>query len=117
MKREKMCVCLLITALCMGVIPSESASAATAPVKLVKTSATLTITKKGNKTTYGKVTIRVKAKKGVKINKITYTSANKKVAKVSKKGKVTARKAGSTKIRVKGYIQKGKEDFKKEVDI
>ena len=47
---------------------------------------------------YGTSTISIKTSKGVKIKKVTYKSKNKKIATVSKKGKVTAKKKGSTQI-------------------
>lgn len=53
-------------------------------------------------------TIEIKKKSGFKI---TFKSANKKIASVNAKGKVTGRKAGSTKVTV--YYKKGKAANKK----
>lgn len=78
------------------------------PVKLSKSSVTLKITKNGKKTAYGTKTIKVKKSKDIKIQKVTYKSANKKIATVSKKGKITAKRKGSTKITVTVTYKKGK---------
>ncbi len=77
-----------------------SASAAKSLVSLKKNSADLKITKKKDKTVYGKVKITVKKEKGVKIKKISYKSKKTLVAKVSKKGIVTAKKKGFAEIKV-----------------
>lgn len=113
MKKQKLCACLLMFSLCAGLAPSQEAEAAKADVKLVKTSVKLTIRKKSGKTTYGTAKIKVKAKKGVKVKKVTYKSKNSKIAKVDKKGKVTAKKIGSTKIRVTVKYKKKKKNLKK----
>ena len=117
MKKQKVCVGLLILSLCAGVAPSYEAEAAKADVSLSKTSAKLTISKKNGKTTYGTAKIKVKAKKGVKVKKVTYKSQNSKIAKVDKKGKVTAKKAGSTKIKVTVKYKKKKKALKKTLTL
>lgn len=63
-----------------------------------------------------KITVEVKKSKSIKVTKkkkfkITYKSKNKKIAKVSSKGKVTGKKKGNTKITV--YYKKGKSAKKK----
>ena len=113
MKRQKLCACLLMFSLCAGLAPSSEAEAAKADVSLSKTSVKLTISKKSGKTTYGTSKIKVKAKKGVKVKKVTYKSGDSKIAKVDKKGKVTAKKAGSTKIKVTVKYKKMKKNLKK----
>ena len=56
------------------------------------------------------VKLKVKTKvKGTKIKKTTFKSSNSKVATVTKKGVVTAKKAGSAKITVKVKFKKGKK--------
>ncbi len=67
-----------------------------------------------------KISLNVGASKKIAVKnkpakaKITYTSKNKKIAKVNKKGKVTGVKKGSTKIIVKiSYKNKGKKVNKK----
>lgn len=99
MKNSKVYAVLLSFALCIGLLPSDAA-AASADVKLAKASVKLTISKEGGKTTYGTAKIKVNAKKGIKVKKATYKSKNKKIATVDKKGKVKAKKAGKTSIKV-----------------
>ena len=82
------------------IIPT-SAFAATKKVSLKKQSATLKISKKNGKTVYGKTSIKVKKAKGVKLSKTTFKSNKKKIAKVNKKGQVTAVKSGKATISVK----------------
>ncbi len=82
-------------------------------VSLKKSSATLKISKKNGKTVYGKTTVKVKKAKGVKIKKITYKSSAAKIAKVSKKGKVTAKSEGKAKIKVKVKYKYKKKSYKK----
>jgi serpin B len=79
-----------------------TAAAASKPVKLSKKSATLTVSKKTK--------ITFKKKKGVKLSSVSFKSSNKKVASVTKKGKVTAKKAGKATIKIKlRYTYKGKK--------
>ena len=69
--------------------------------KLAKSSANI---KKGKTTT-----IKVSPKFDKKnLKKITYTTSNKKIATVSKAGKVTGKKKGTATIKVKLYMQDGK---------
>ena len=67
-------------------------------VSLKKTSANLSIKDQKGKTVFGSVVIKTKKSAGVSIKRISYSSKNKKIATVSKTGKVKAKKAGSTKI-------------------
>lgn len=53
--------------------------------------------------------IKVKKAKGIRVKKVEYKSKNKKIAAVSKAGKVTAKSAGSTEISVKVTYQKKKK--------
>lgn len=94
-------------------LSSSAAKKKTAKVSLKKSSATLKISEKNGKKVYGAVTIKVKKAKGVKVNKITYKSSNKKIAAVSKKGKVTAKKKGDTKIKVTVKYKYKKRSYKK----
>lgn len=111
--------------LCMTMILScgfysSTVDAASTKVKLTTKSITLT---EGNTKT-----IKVKKAKNVKISKIKYVSKNKKIATITKKGKVTAKKVGKTviyttinyKIKKKSYSKKFKTSIvvnKKESSI
>ena len=97
-----------------SIVPT-SASAAGAKVSLKKSSATLKIEKKKGKTVYGCAKIRLKKSKGVSVKKITYKSADGKIAKVSKKGKVTACKKGDVKISVNVRYTFNKKSFNKKL--
>ena len=97
-----------------SIVPT-SASAAGAKVSLKKSSATLKIEKKKGKTVYGSAKIRLKKSKGVSVKKITYKSADGKIAKVSKKGKVTACKKGDVKISVNVRYTFNKKSFNKKL--
>lgn len=94
-------------------LSSSAAKKKAEKVSLKKSSATLKISEKNGKKVYGAVTIKVKKAKGVKVNKITYKSSNKKIAAVSKKGKVTAKKKGDTKIKVTVKYKYKKRSYKK----
>lgn len=96
------------------VVPLES-MAAKKKVSLKKASATLKITKKNKKNVYGSTTIKVKKVKGVTIKKKTFKSANKKIAKVSSKGKVVAKKKGNTKIKVTVKYKYKKKTYTKKL--
>lgn len=115
MKRKIKLLAFLLAAIWVVSSTPATAEAAT-PVKLSKSSVTLNITKDDKKTTYGTSTIKIKKSKGVKIKKTTYKSANKKIATVSKKGKVTAKKKGSTKITVAVKYKKGKKIYTKKLN-
>lgn len=89
------------------VITSNSGATATitvqvkkAPTKISASPKKLTI-KKGKKKT-----IRITLPSGCASNKITYKSANKKIASVTQNGVVTGKKKGSTKITVTTYNKK-----------
>ncbi len=70
-------------------------------VSLNRKTIKLTITKKGNKTSYPSAKIKLKKQKGVKIKKTKYKLiGSKKVVTVTKSGKITAKKTGSAKIKV-----------------
>lgn len=111
--KNKLIACVLSMALIATAMPAN-ASAAAKPVKLAKKSVTLKITKKDGKTSYGKTRIKLKTAKGVKIKSTKYKVKNKKIAKVSKKGVVTAKKKGKTKIKATvKYVYKNKKHTKK----
>ena len=76
-------------------MPMSAEAASKKAPKLNKTKVTLTITKKKTKPT---VQLKVKNAAG---RKVKWTSSNKKVATVSKKGKVVAKKKGVAMITVK----------------
>lgn len=112
----KKLLCIMISAIMIvGIFSSLplSSLAASQKVKLKKSSATLKIKKKNGKTVYGSTTIKIKKAKGVKINKVTYKSSSKKIAMVTSKGKVTAKKQGSAKISVKVKYKYKKKTYKK----
>lgn len=111
--KNRLIACALSAALIVTAMPAN-ASAAAKPIKLAKKSATLKITKKDGKTSYGKTRIKLKTAKGVKVKSIKYQVKNKKIAKVSKKGVVTARKKGKTKVNLTvKYVYKNKKHTKK----
>lgn len=106
--KNKFITCALSMALIVTAMP-VNVSAAAKPVKLAKKSVTLNITRKGGKTSYGKTKIKLKLAKGVKIKSAKYKVKNNKIAKVNKKGEVTAKKKGKTKIQATvKYIYKNK---------
>lgn len=60
-------------------------------------------------------TIKVKKAKGVKLKKVTYKSSDKKIVKVTKKGKVTAKKKGTAAVTVKVKYTYKKKTYKKSL--
>ncbi len=120
--KKLICIMLsaIMTASAFAVVPmSASAAKKKAPaVSLKKKSATLRITasKKG-KAVYGTTKIKLKKAKGVKITKTAFSTSNKKIAKVSKNGKVTAVKKGSAKIAVKVKYTLKKRSYKKTLSF
>lgn len=92
-----------------------NASAASRKVKLKKSSATLKITKKNGKNSFGKITIKLKKSKGVTVKKKSFKSSNAKIAKVSNKGVVTAKKKGSANIYVKVKYTFKKRTYSKKL--
>jgi putative endopeptidase len=114
MKKRKQIIAYLLSVSMLAVSLPQNAQAAAKPVKAVKSSLSLKITQKGKKTTYGTAKIKLKTAKGVRIKSTKYRVKNKKIAKVSQKGKVTARKQGKTKVTVTvKYQQKKKMQTKK----
>lgn len=75
------------------------------PVKKIKLSAKTTTLKKGKSVT---IKARFTPSKGIS-KELTWTSSNKKVATVNAKGKVTAKKKGTTKITAKAKDGSGKK--------
>ncbi len=73
--------------------------------------------KKKNLTVFVGKTKKISLKGKKKGHKYTYTSKNKKIAKVSKKGVVTGVKNGTTKITVKDIDGKGKKKKTKKVGV
>lgn len=107
-------VSVFLLSLCMFGFSGQTVNAKTAPVKLVKKSVTLTVTKTNNGTLYGTQRIKVKTAKNIKIKKISYKSKNKKIAVISL-GKVKAKAKGSTKIKITvKYKKKGKKKVYKK---
>ncbi|MCR4715567.1 MAG: hypothetical protein K5656_00130 [Lachnospiraceae bacterium] len=88
-------------------------------LKLKNTNVTLKVIKKDGVNYSSNHTIKIQKSKGIKILKTTYTSMNKSIAKVSKKGVVTPISAGNTVIIIKvKYKKKGKKISKKfKLDI
>ncbi len=100
-------LCVIIA----GSVLTLSAQAAKqkSAVSLNKKSLTLSIVKNGKSYTYGTAALKVNKLKGVKLKSKNFTSANKKVASVTKSGKIKAKKSGSTKIKaIIKYIYKKK---------
>lgn len=84
---------LLIMALCVGMLPVPEGKAASNPK----------VTKSMNLTVGQSKTVKVK---GSRIKKKAFASSNKKVATVTQKGKVSAKKSGNCKITVKVTYKK-----------
>lgn len=100
-KARKVWVVLLCLALFGGIFsPMGGVPKAAAKPKLSKTKLSLTVGKS--------TSLKVKGIAAGKIKKITYVSSNKSIVKVSKKGKVTALKKGTTKITVKVQLKNKK---------
>ena len=99
MRRSLILILCLIVMTAMLFIQTDQASAASKP-KLAKKSVTLFLG----------ATSKIKVKSKPKGAKITYKSLNKKVATVSKKGKVTGKKSGTAKIKV--VVKKGSKKTK-----
>ena len=113
--KSKVLVSLLTLALVMTSVITPSVSAEAASKKAVKTVTLKVSGKKVNKKTktltVGKsLTVKTTVSPSSAKKSISYKSSNKKVATVSKKGKVTAKKAGTAKITV---TVKGKNNKKK----
>lgn len=99
MKRKITAICLSAAVMLSFLAPAETADAAAKPKLKTK-----------------KISVSVKKSKTIKVlkkgkYKISFQSKNKKIAKVSSKGKVTGQKKGSTKVVV--YYKKGKAAKKK----
>ena len=109
MKRMS-CICLSLV-MVMSVFIALSISATASKVKLNKKSVTLTISLKNGKTVYGTTNLKIQTVKGIKITKVTYKSANSKIVSVSKKGKLTAKKKGSTKVTAKVKYKYKKRNY------
>ena len=72
-----------------------------------KQNAKITLEKKKATIAVGKTaTVKVKSLKGISAKGVKFASSNKKVAKVSSKGKVTAKKAGTATITVTSVVNK-----------
>lgn len=104
---------LLVFVIILAIGAFSTQVVAATPIKLSKKSVTLKIVQGNKKTTYGKATIKIKKSNNIRIKKITYKSNNKKIATVSKKGVVIAKKKGSTTITVSvNYKKKVKKKWK-----
>ena len=72
-----------------------------------KQNAKITLEKKKATIAVGKTaTVKVKSYKGISRKGVKFASSNKKVATVSSKGKVTAKKAGTATITVTSVVKK-----------
>lgn len=98
---KRMMICLIALMLTITAIPPTAASAATAKKITVTASKTKLSGKKMTLTAAGTSQLTVKYNGKKVTSKATYKSSNKKVATVSKKGKVTAKKKGSCTITIK----------------
>lgn len=97
-------VAILMSGVGTGVVPmtgGEIAKAKQTPVSLAKKKVTLTVTQSGKKKICQSTGLKVVKKKGVTIKKIKWQSYDPSVAKVNKKGKVTAVEMGACRIYVK----------------
>lgn len=102
-RRKRILPIILAIMLTVGAVCQQvPAEAATKAVRLSKTRISLQIGKSK--------TLKIKKKRGVKIKKKTFRSSNKKVATVTSKGKIKAKKAGKAIIKVTvKYIKGGKK--------
>ena len=102
-KTKKILAFVLTLALIVTMIPLYQASAATKKTKLNKKKATIYVGK----------TVKLKVKNNKTKNKVKWSSKNKKVATVNKKGKVKGKKAGKTTI----IAKVGKKKYKCKVTV
>lgn len=115
-------LCVLLSAILISgiftAVPLGADAASEKKVKLKKSSAVIYITtsSEGNKS-FGSTKITLTKLKGVKIKKITYKSSDKSIAKVSKKGKVTAVKKGGATVKVKVKYTYKKKSYKKNLNF
>ncbi|MBQ5347933.1 MAG: Ig-like domain-containing protein, partial [Ruminococcus sp.] len=86
-------------------------------VSLKKKSVTIKIIESENNIAYGITSVKIKKAKGVTIKKITYKSTNKKIAKVNKKGVVTAVKKGTAKIKAIVKYKFKKRNYTKKLTL
>ena len=86
-------------------------------VSLKKKSVTIKIIESENNIAYGITSVKIKKAKGVTIKKITYKSTNKKIAKVNKKGVVTAVKKGTAKIKAIVKYRFKKRNYTKKLTL
>ena len=97
------------------IMASEGDAQAAVTPKLNTTSKTLTISVKEGGNSYAKTTLKIKNKKKLTIKKVSYSTKNAIVAKVSKKGVVTAQSPGRTTITAMiKYKNKSKSKLKKK---
>lgn len=108
---------IMLGAFTCAAVNTSAASKKTAKVSLKNKTTVLVISKKDGKTSYGSTKITLKKAKGVKLIKTTFKSSKKAVAKVNKKGKVTALKTGSAKITVKVKYTFKKKSYKKTLSF
>lgn len=106
MNRKVLSIVLAAAMVSSSVMPQTTGTAKKSVVSVPK-KMVLTI-KDGEKEAKG--AIKLKISKGVKIKKLSYKSADKKVVKVTKKGAVTGIKSGQAKVRiVVSYVYKKKK--------
>ncbi len=114
---------IITSAVVMGLsfLFSSNDAEATATPKMNLTSKTLTISVIDRGNSYGKTQLKIKNKKKFRIKKISYSTKNCEIAKVSKKGIVTAQRPGNTKItatiKFKNKSTKNKKYKNKKITI
>ena len=103
--KRKILRLVLVLAMALSLVPMESfaTNKSKAKVRLKETAITMQVKDKTKLKGISK-------QKGVSVKKLTYSSMSKRIAKVNKKGVITARNTGKTKIKTKvKYVYKGKE--------
>lgn len=106
-------VCVMVFAMITGLLPDANVQAAkktTAIQSIVVKNGSKNVTKKTISITEGKsVSLKVTVKPSKAKKKITYKSSKPAIAKVSAKGKITAKKAGTSKITITVLGKNGKK--------
>lgn len=103
--KRKILSLVLALVMVLSLVPMDAfaASKSKAKVKLKETAITMTVKDKTELKGISK-------QKGVSVKKLTYSSMSKRIAKVNKKGIITARNTGKTTIKTKvKYVYNGKE--------
>lgn len=110
---KKLLVCVMVFAMIVGLLPDADVQAAkktTAIQSIVVKYGSKNVTKKTISITEGKsVSLKVTVKPSKAKKKITYKSSKPAIAKVNAKGKITAKKAGTSKITITVLGKNGKK--------